>query len=114
MQKIDFEKVSNINIDCVIGLGKDCRVAKNLKTNNLRFFSSPFDWVMQYKLEDDLFLLKNHGKTFFKNYKPNPQYNQKEKIGIVDIDNGMVSMHDFRANLPNKLNHLLFKHKYKI
>lgn len=111
--KIDFEKTPNINVDCVIGFGDGCRVAGNLKKNNLRFFSTPFDWQMNYSLETVFSLIKNKGKTFFKNYKIDSKYNRGNRLGLVDTDTGMVSIHDFNKFLPKKINELIFKYKNK-
>ena len=111
--KIDFEKTPNINVDCVIDFGDGCRIAENLKKNNLRFFSTPFDWQMKYSLETVCTLLENKGKTFFNNYKLNSKYNKGKKLGIVDTETGMVSEHDFYKYLPNKINEIIFKYKYR-
>ena len=111
--KINFEQIPNINVDCVIGFGDGCRVAGNLKKNNLRFFSTPFDWQMNYSLETVFNLLKEHGKKFFKNYKLDSKYNKDKKLGIVDTKTGMISEHDFNKYLPNKINNILFKYKYR-
>ena len=113
MTKINFEQTPNINIDCVISFGNGCRIAENLKKNNLRFFSTPFDWQMNYSLETVFNLLKEHGKNFFKNYKLDSYYNEGTHLGLVDIDTKMVSLHDFSKYLPNKVNEILFKYKHK-
>ena len=112
MIKINFEQTPNINVDCVIGFGDDCKIAQNLKINNLRFFSTPFDWMFNYCLKDIISLLKNKGKTFFENYILDSQYNKKNHLGLVDTDTGMISEHDFSKYLPNKINDIFFKYKY--
>lgn len=111
MTKINFEQIPSINADCIIGFGDGCRIAGNLKKNNLRFFSTPFDWQMKYNLETVLALLENKGKTFFKNYKLDSQYNRGIHLGLVDTDNGMVSLHDFNKYFPKKINEIIFKYK---
>ena len=113
MEKIDFEKTPNINVDCVIGFGDGCRIAQNLKINNLRFFSTPFDWLMKYSLETVFTLLKNKGKFFFKNYKLASSYNRGNHLGLVDTDTEMISLHDFNKYLPNEINRIIFKYKHK-
>ncbi len=113
MTKINFEQTPNINADCIIGFGDGCRIAGNLKKNNLRFFSTPFDWQLNYSLETVFTLLENKGKTFFNNYKLNSKYNKGKKLGLVDTNNGMVSIHDFSKYLPNKINEIIFKYKYR-
>ena len=111
--KINFEQISNINVDCVIGFGDGCRVAGNLKKNNLRFFSTPFDWQMNYSLETVFNLLKEHGKNFFKNYKLDFKYNKHNNLGLIDTITGMISIHDFYNFLPTKINEIIFKYKYR-
>lgn len=113
MAKINFEQTPNINVDCIIGFGDGCRIAGNLKKNNLRFFSTPFDWQLNYSLETVFTLLENKGKAFFNNYKLNPKYNKGKKLGLVDTDTGMVSEHDFYKYLPNKINEIIFRYKYR-
>ena len=113
MTKINFEQTPNINIDCVIGFGDGCRIAGNLKKNNLRFFSTPFDWQMNYSLENVYSLLENEGKNFFQNYKFNSKYNKGKKLGIVDTETGMISEHDYSKYLPKQINDIFFKYKYK-
>ena len=56
---IDFEKIEPLNVDVVIGFGETCRVAEALKRNKLRYFSSPFDWMMNYKLDSVVEILKS-------------------------------------------------------
>lgn len=113
MKKINFEQTPNINVDCVITFGDGCEIAQNLKMNNLRFFSTPFDWEMNYSLETVFSLLKEHGKNFFKNYKFDSKYNKRNHLGVIDTDNGMISLHDFNKYLPNKINHIIFKYKHR-
>ncbi len=113
MTKINFEQIPNINTDCVIGFGNGCTIAGNLNRNNLRFFSTPFDWLLDYSLENVYSLLENKGKNFFRNYKFNSKYNKGKKLGVVDTETGMISEHDYSKYLPKQINDIFFKYKYK-
>lgn len=103
MTNIDFSKTEKINVDVVVGFGAACRVAEALKRNNLRFFSSPFDWMMCYNLDTVISLLKkikNKKKPrFFVNCREEKKYTTENCKGIVDCDSGMVSMHDFPKDM---------------
>ena len=112
MTKINFEQIPNINTDCVIGFGNGCTIAGNLNRNNLRFFSTPFDWLLDYSLENVYSLLENKGKNFFRNYKFNSKYNKGKKLGVVDTETGMISEHDYSKYLPKQINDIFFKYKY--
>lgn len=87
-------KKSLIYADISISLGEYCRVAWYLSEYNLRKFSSPFDWMMHYKLKDIQEIFHNDFTTFFKNIKENKKYNASHRY-IQDLNNGMVSIHDF-------------------
>lgn len=113
MTKLNFSQIQNIKVDCIISFGKSCRVAEHLRRNNLRFCSSPFDWLGEYTLEDTLPILKNPEKNFFSEYKFYPQKNTQTSLAIIDTKTGMVCVHDFKKNLPEKINHVLFRNKYK-
>ena len=39
------------NLNFILSLGEACRPADALNRNNLRYFSSPFDWMMNYDLD---------------------------------------------------------------
>ena len=109
MSKIDFDTIENIEVDCIVGFGATCRVAKSLQRNNLRYFASPFDWQMSYDLDVVIKLLKNKGKTFFnKCYEELVRGNNK----IVRDENGMCSLHDFPKKLPIEIASKYFYIKY--
>lgn len=113
MMKINFEKIGNIKVDCVISFGITCKVAENIKRNNLRFFSSPFDYVGYYTFDEAINLLQNHGKTFFSDYILDSNYDTETTFGLYDRKTGMVSKHDFQKILPQQMNHVLFRDKYR-
>lgn len=83
-----------ICVDIAISLGDGCRAAHYLREYNLRKFSSPFDWMMCYTLKDIQEIFYNDFTTFFKNIKENKKYNASHRY-IKDLNNGMVSIHDF-------------------
>ncbi len=85
-----------IRADLFVSVGNACRPAHYLQKFKLRSFSSPFDWMMEYKLEHIAYFLKNDGADFFAKF----QEICKDESGyshrfVQDSQTGMVSMHDF-------------------
>ena len=109
----DFNKIENINVDIVIGLGPTCRAAAALKRNNLRIFSSPLDWMLNYSLSDVITLLKEKGKNFFSDCSEAKEYSSEHNTGIIDNRNGMISMHDYPKDRPIDKAGKYFSKKYK-
>lgn len=111
--KIDFEKIDNINVDLVIGFGSTCRVAESLNRNGLRYFSSPFDWMLNYSLDTVISLVSSCGRGFFEECIEDKNFQAGFSTGIVDKRNGMISMHDFPNDLPIEKAPKFFKKKYQ-
>lgn len=84
-----------IRADIFVSGGGACRPAHYLRKFHLRTFSSPFDWMMAYKLNDIVHLLQNDGRGFFAQIKEIPQDKKYECRFIKDCQTGMISMHDF-------------------
>lgn len=103
-----------IRADLFISVGGACRPAHYLQKFNLRTFSSPFDWMMEYKLEHIVYFLKNDGADFFAKFeeirKDDSGYSHRF---VQDSQTGMVSMHDFPRNKSIKDYYPEFIAKYK-
>ena len=84
-----------IRADLFISVGGACRPAHYLKRFRLRTFSSPFDWMMNYKLEHIIYFLQNDGADFFKNIENMGADEWVKTHRIRDIKTGMISIHDF-------------------
>lgn len=84
-----------MKVDFVISCGPACRPAYYARKLCLRKFSSPCDWMMKYSLATFVEVLRTEGKTMFRNAR----YDEVNKW-VYDVDNGMVSMHDFDKNRP--------------
>lgn len=114
---IDFDKIETINVDFVLGFGSACCAADALRRNHLRYFSSPFDWMMNYNLDTAMNILediaKNKKPKFFDNCRENENYARGKYTVIVDSDNGMTSMHDFPSNMDIKKAPYFFYKKYE-
>ncbi len=84
-----------IKTDFIVSLGYACKAAWHLKTNNLRFFSSPFDWMMDYKLETviDFIKAKNLNGFFAKRMFENKS--TKKHKQVRDLVYGILSKHAF-------------------
>ena len=113
MNKIDFRKIENIEVDLILSLGINCRPAGNLRRNGLRLYSSPFDWQMCYSLETVTTLLKNNGKSFFSDCCED-EITSSTAVHRKMIDkSGMISIHDFPKVLPVEKAPAFFHKKYK-
>lgn len=110
---IDFENIDNISVNCVVGFGLTCRTAQSLKRNNLRLFSSPFDWMLNFSLDDVIYMLENKGEPFFADCYEDRNYSSDITRGIVDKKTGTISMHDFPKNLPVEQAPEFFRRKFK-
>ena len=96
INKILVSKDAHFNIihtDLITSMGAACRPAQALKRNNLRVFSSPFDWMMEYKLSTVIDFINNGFDKFFL---------QSQIIGtcgknhiVKDELTGMIAMHSF-------------------
>ena len=86
----------NIYADLLVSVGNACRPAHYLRKFHLRSFSSPFDWMMNYKLEHIIHFLRNDGADFFAQIseidKGESGYTHRF---VQDKQTGMISMHDF-------------------
>jgi len=114
---IDFDKIELMNVDFVIGLGEACRTAEALKRNHLRYFSSPFDWMIIYHLDKISSILEkvaNHCKPdFFEECAKNKIYASELYTGVMDIQNQMISVHDLPKDMDISKAPKLFSLKYK-
>lgn len=97
--------------DLVISLGAACRSAHYMQKFGLRKGSFPLDWMMNYSLSDAKILFLSEFRIFFANIK---QIDSKNGMRIMqDVDNGMISMHDFPLDSTIEAYHPIFKKKMK-
>lgn len=88
--------------DFILSIGPHCRPAVNLRLNQLREFSSPLDWMMDYSLDTVLHLFRSGFRDFFTEY----ELDSAEPDGaagmlrVNDTLNGIVSIHHFPADIP--------------
>lgn len=85
--------MQKITINAIIPLGTACRPAFYLRRHNLRYFSSPFDWMMRYKLESIKNFVDIGIDDFFREYtivSAGPK-----NYNVVDLHTNMISMHSF-------------------
>ena len=79
-----------IEADFILSLGSACRPAWHLKANNLRYVSSPFDWMMNYRLETFInFLKQKNLNGFFLNYEYMNRDSGKTKV-VKDLSSGTI------------------------
>ena len=90
-----IKRLSRQTVDFVISAGAECRAAYYTKRLNMRKFSSPCDWMKNYTLNDYLHILKTGGEEMFRCAHFDHSTN-----GAIDKQNGMISLHDFAANIP--------------
>lgn len=82
-------------VDFVLSFGGACRPAYYTKLLGLRKFSSPCDWMYNYALEDYIEVLQTNAQQMFRVTETDAQ-----KKGVIDKQNGMISLHDFDCNQP--------------
>lgn len=99
-QKITYDKLqeNKLFFDCIISLGNACRPAAYLKEHDLRFFSSPFDWMMSYPLRAIQNFIESGFDNFFKNKEIVSRATTRRHSVVRDTDTGMISMHHFPAD----------------
>lgn len=114
MEKINFEEIEIIDVNCIVSLGPSCRAAEALKRNHKQNVLNPFNWLGKYDLDDVITLLKNRGKKFFEDYRFSPQDDTETTLAVIDNNTGIGSKHDFKKGLSIDLNYMLFKRKYDI
>lgn len=87
-----------MNTDFIISVGPACRPAWHLQHNNLRFISSPFDWMSGVKLQTvSHFIAQKSLKGFFE-IREDLNINKKNKA-ILDKTYNLKSLHHFPASI---------------
>ena len=98
------DKTSNeieiINVDFAFSIGNDCACAKYLRENNLRFQSSPLDWMFDYSLKTVNHLFKTEFKDFFKQIRVNNKKELYGKLYVYDTKNHIESHNHYMKNVP--------------
>lgn len=101
------------NCDLILSTGSNCRPAINLKLNNLREFSSPLDYMMNYSLDTVIHLFRDGFKDFFSEYEIDSE-TPKGAVGmrrVNDTKNHIVSIHHFPEDVPMDESYPLFIEK---
>lgn len=88
----------DITVDYIMSMGPACRPAQSLRRNNLRLVASPFDWMMNYNIQQIYNFFKNGFDTFFSNLG-DMHDNINDRRKIIDYNTGMISIHDFPINV---------------
>lgn len=102
-----------IRADLFVSVGGVCRPAHYLRRFHLRSFSSPFDWITNYKLEHIIHFLRNDGADFFANIEYMGDDEWVKTHSIKDTNTGMISIHDFPLNKSVEEYYPDFIAKYK-
>ena len=98
----DFLK-NKFLVDLIVSMGNTCRSANALERNGLRYFSSPFDWMRDYSLEQIIYFLENGLINFFKNYIIEQGVINNSNYMVRDLSTGMRDWHSFKNNKDIKL-----------
>ncbi len=96
VQDISYVRKDSYYCDFMLSIGPECRPAMNLRSNHLRDFSSPLDWMMSYSLDTVLHLFRTGFNDFFAEYEVDK--NKKGANGmlrVTDVQNNIVSIHFF-------------------
>ena len=102
-----------IRADLFVSVGGVCRPAHYLRMFYLRRFSSPFDWMMNYKLEHIIHFLRNDSADFFVNIEYMGDDEWVKTHSIKDTNTGMISIHDFPLDKSVEEYYPNFIAKYK-
>lgn len=98
------------HIDFMISIGLDCRIAINILSNGLRYFSSPLDFVEVSTIKAVLYLFESKFESFFSNYRINND--KKTSTGcywLEDLTNGIYTVHYIEIGRPIVESHIKFK-----
>jgi hypothetical protein len=99
--------------DLILSIGPSCRPAINLRSNHLREFSSPLDWVGAYSLDTVLHLFRVKFNDFFTEYevdRENPQ-GAPGKLRVWDTKNHIRTIHHIPENMWLSSSYPQFKEK---
>lgn len=99
--------------DFFISIGPHCRPAINLRSNDLREFAAPLDWMGQYSLDTVLHLFREKFNDFFEEYKvdsENPK-GAKGMLRVYDTRNHIRNIHHFPENMSLDSSYPQFKDK---
>ena len=112
---LETTATDKIRADAFISVGPACRPAQYLRKFNLRTFSSPFDWMMSYSLNDAARLIKCGGAGFFAHYAEleRSAADYPHHRFVQDSQTGMISMHDFPRTASVRQHYGEFAAKYK-
>lgn len=86
--------------DFLLSIGPNCRPAINLRSNHLRDFSSPLDWVGAYSLDTALHLFREKFNDFFTEFevdRENPK-GATGKLRVWDTKNHILTIHHIPEN----------------
>lgn len=100
-RRLFFQAISShskIKADLFFSVGRACRPAFHLRRFGVRTFSSPFDWMMDYKLETVIRLFEEGFDTFFADVEDITE-NVTKYRSVRDIQNGITDIHHFPRNM---------------
>lgn len=99
----------------IIPIGIDCFIADELRKNNKRFFSLPFDWTVTYNGITDI--IKNNFIDYLPKIENNSLVNLLSNTYFIhnkfpnDYDKMNRRIHRFRNLLNEEINQLIFIRK---
>lgn len=103
----DFYKMKvaaqKIHCDYAVSLGDACKPAHYLRIFRLRLCANPLDWMMEYSLSTALKMMQTDFRHFFENLEDISAFRDDGSFSsrfVRDVDNGIVSMHDFPKTEP--------------
>lgn len=92
-----------IHCDYTVSLGNACKPAHYLRLFRLRLSANPLDWMMEYSLPTALEMLRTDFRCFFEKIEDISTFRDDGSFTsrfVRDVDNGIVSMHDFPKTEP--------------
>lgn len=102
----------NLTYDMVCSLGERCMTAHQMRLNNLRSQSNPFDWIITEDTSQLVNTILNNFSHFFDKEDIIVTGRTKEHLIIKDLSTGFRCPHDIKANSDFDLEYEEFRMKY--
>lgn len=100
-RRLYFRTISSnpsLQADLFFSVGRACRPAFYLRRFGIRMFSSPFDWMMDYKLETVIRLFEEGFDSFFVEVEDLTE-NVTKYRSVRDCRNGITDIHHFPRSM---------------
>lgn len=98
--------------DLVCSLGERCMTAHQMRINQLRSESNPFDWLISENIHAVIDTILDNWNHFFLRENLSVIYKGPVHTQVIDNATGFISLHDFDSNISFDENYERFITKY--